>query len=150
MEARDLAEARILIVDDNSTNVMLLEALLKQNGFNELKSTTDPSETLDLYESFEPDLLLLDLQMPKLDGFGVLERLQDRLSTEEYFPVLVLTADVDIDAKHRALSGGAKDFVTKPFDHAEVLLRVRNLLETRFLHQQLKAATAGKSEQADA
>ena len=135
---KDLGTARILIVDDNSTNVMLLEALLKQNGFNDLQSTTDPLQVLNLYKVFEPDLLLLDLQMPTLDGFGVLEQLQDHLSTDDYFPVLVLTADVDIEAKHRALSSGAKDFVTKPFDHAEVLLRVRNLLETRFLHEQLK------------
>ena len=140
METKDFSTARILIVDDNPINVMLLEALLKQNGFNALQSTTQPLDVLDLYESFEPDLLLLDLQMPELDGFGVLEQLQDRLSDDDYFPVLVLTANVDQGAKHRALSSGAKDFVTKPFDHAEVMLRVKNLLEMRFLHAELRRA----------
>jgi putative two-component system response regulator len=133
----DLTKARILIVDDNASNTLLLEALLKRNGFTDLVSTTDPLEAMSLYESFDPDLLLLDLQMPHLDGFAILRTLQDRVAERGYFPVLVLTADVTPEAKHRALKGGAKDFVTKPFDHAEVLLRVGNLLETRHLHQML-------------
>jgi len=138
MDLSHLADARILIVDDNTTNVMLLQALLKQNGFNELDSTSNPLEVMDMCDSFDPDLLLLDLQMPKLDGFAILELLGDHRSDEDFLPVLVLTADVDVEAKHRALSLGANDFVTKPFDHAEVLLRVRNLLELRFMHRRLK------------
>lgn len=135
----DDRKARILIVDDNGSNTKLLEALLKRNGFTELDSTTNPLEALSLFDSFQPDLLLLDLQMPKLDGFAILRSLQDRVADKGYFPVLVLTADVTPEAKHRALRSGAKDFVTKPFDHAEVLLRVSNLLETRRLHQALRS-----------
>lgn len=139
MNSPDFKDARILIVDDNPTNVMLLEALLKKNGYTQVKGTTDPLETMPLYESFRPDLLLLDLQMPGLDGFGVLEQLQDITKEGDFLPVIVLTSEVAPEAKHRALSSGARDFVTKPFDHTEVLLRVRNLLEIKYLHAQLRS-----------
>jgi len=134
--------AGILVVDDNDANVRILERLLTKNGFVNVMTTTDPYEALSLHESHEPDLLLLDLHMPTLDGFSVLERLKYRTSGEEYFPVLVLTADATPDAKYRALAGGAGDFVTKPFDHAEVLLRVRNMLRTRYMQLQLDSQNA--------
>lgn len=137
-----MKNAGILVVDDNPTNVTILERLLVKNGFANVTTTTDPYEALSIHESLEPDLLLLDLHMPTLDGFGVLERLQGRISADSYFPILVLTADVTPEAKHRALSGGAGDFVAKPFDHAEVLLRVRNMLRTRYLHLQLGSQNA--------
>jgi putative two-component system response regulator len=128
---------RILIVDDQPANVALLEKLLAQGGYRNVCSTTDSRKVTQLYTEFEPDLILLDLNMPYLDGFGVMQELAPLVPAGHYMPVLVLTADVTPDAKRRALAAGAKDFLTKPLDHVEVLLRVRNLLETRRLHSEL-------------
>jgi signal transduction histidine kinase len=129
---------RILIVDDEPANVLVLERLLDRAGFHDVRSTTDPTEVENLYAEFDPDLILLDLRMPVLDGFEVMQRLSRLIGSDDYVPILVLTADVTQESKHQALANGAKDFVTKPFDHPEVLARVRNLLDTRFLHAQLK------------
>src|SRR5439155_25825252 len=129
--------ARILIVDDESANVRLLERVLEREGYTNLKSTSDARQALPLYTEFRPDLVLLDLAMPYLDGFQVLARIKPLVERQAYVPVLVLTADVTVEAKRRMLESGAKDFLTKPFDHVEVLLRIRNLLETRLLHQEL-------------
>ena len=137
MDEQTLKAARILIVDDEAANVRLLERLLEREGYTNLKSTTDARQTLPLYAEFHPDLVLLDLAMPHMDGFQVLERIRPLVPPKAYFPVLVLTADVTVEAKRRMLESGAKDFLTKPFDHVEVLLRIRNLLETRLLHQEL-------------
>ena len=131
------AAARILIVDDERAMVRLLEELLAHAGYTNLRSTNDPREVLDLCATFEPDLLLLDLRMPHLDGIEVLRRLKPQ-RTETYLPVLVLTADVSRESKRAALEAGASDFVTKPFEQIELLLRVRNLLEMRFLHGDLR------------
>lgn len=133
-----LKKARILIVDDQESNVRLLERLLQQWGYANLKSTTDPRQATALYDYWQPDLINLDLHMPYLDGFGVMEQLRPRIGEGDYVPILVLTADITPETKRRALSSGAKDFLTKPFDPIEVLLRVQNLLETRFLHVQLQ------------
>lgn len=130
--------ANVLIVDDEAANVLVLERLLSLTGYRNVRSTTDPTEVETLCESFRPDVILLDLHMPRLDGFEVMKRLFREAEPDEYLPVLVLTADITHKSKRAALEGGAKDFVTKPFDHAEVLARVGNLLETRFLHQQLR------------
>jgi putative two-component system response regulator len=132
-----LTDARILVVDDERVNVVLLERILEQDGYRNVKSTTDATAAVALYEEFEPDLVLLDLHMPKLDGFGVMEQLAARLPGDAFLPILILTADIRPEVKRRALSAGAKDFVTKPFDRTEVLLRIQNLLETRFLHLRL-------------
>src|SRR5881628_1757097 len=129
--------ARILIVDDESANVRLLERVLEREGYTNLKSTTDARQALPLYTEFRPDLVLLDLAMPYLDGFQVLERIKPLISSQTFLPILVLTADITMETKRRALESGAKDFLTKPFDQVEVLLRIRNLLETRLLHQEL-------------
>ena len=130
---------RILIVDDQPANVELLEAILDGAGYKDVLGTTDPREVIRLHHEFEPDLILLDLMMPHMDGFAVMSQLAARIPAGEYLPVLVLTADITPEARARALSAGAKDFVTKPLDHLEVLLRIRNLLETRQLHLQLAA-----------
>lgn len=130
--------ARILIVDDEPANVRLLERLLEQEGFANLESATDPRQVLPLFTEFRPDLILLDLHMPHLDGFAVLKQLRPRIPDVDYLPILVLTADVTAEAKQLALSLGAMDFVTKPLDHAEVRLRIRNLLQTRFLYQEVQ------------
>jgi putative two-component system response regulator len=131
-------DARILVVDDEDANVALLKAILKRAGYQDVRGTLDPREVMDLVESFEPDLVLLDLRMPHVDGFEILTRLREVVPEDVFLPVLVLTADVTSNAKERALAMGAKDFLTKPFDATEVLLRIRNLLETRFLHVELR------------
>jgi putative two-component system response regulator len=133
-----LTDARILIVDDERVNVVLLERILEQDGYHNIKSVTDPSAVAALYDEFEPDLVMLDLHMPKLDGFAVMKLLEDRISTGAFLPILILTADIRPEIKRRALSAGAKDFVTKPFDRGEVLLRIQNLLEARFLHLRVR------------
>lgn len=128
----------ILIVDDQETNVRILERMLERAGYERLIGTTDPRTVLPLFEDHHPDLILLDLHMPHVDGFGVLERLRPHVADNSYLPILVLTADISPEAKQRALSMGAKDFLAKPFDAIEVLLRIRNLLEARFLYLELQ------------
>ena len=132
-----VTDARILVVDDERVNVVLLERILEQDGYRNVKSTTDPTAAVTLYDEFEPDLVLLDLHMPTLDGFGVMSLLEKRTSTDSFLPILILTADIRPEIKRRALAAGAKDFVTKPFDRTEVLLRIQNLLQTRYLHLRL-------------
>ncbi len=133
-----LGDAKILIVDDERVNVVLLERILAQAGYRNVKGVVDPTEALRLYDQFEPDLVLLDLHMPTLDGFAVMKLLEDRIPSDAFLPILVLTADVQPEVKQRALAAGAKDFVNKPFDRTEVLLRIQNLLQTRFLHLRLR------------
>jgi class 3 adenylate cyclase/CheY-like chemotaxis protein len=130
---------KILMVDDEEANLLVLDRLLRRNGYHELIPTTDPRKALDLFISEQPDLVLLDLSMPYLDGFEVMQQLQARMQPGGYLPILVLTADVTPEAMKRALAMGARDFVTKPFDPTEVLLRIRNLLETRALYLDLQA-----------
>jgi putative two-component system response regulator len=130
------AKMKIRIVDDEPANVALLEDMLGEQGYTHLKSTTDSRRVLELCHEFDPDLILLDLFMPHLDGFAVLESLRAERG-EVYLPIIVLTADVNEDTKRRALHCGATDFLNKPLDHIEVLLRIRNLLETRRIHQLL-------------
>ena len=130
--------AKILIVDGEIAHVQLLEALLACAGYVHLRSVTDARDALALYEAFQPDLVLLDLRMPHLDGFEVLAQIRARTPDTGYVPVLVLTSAVDPDALRRALGAGAKDFLVKPADSEEILLRVRNLLHMRFLHQALQ------------
>lgn len=129
---------RILVVDDEPGNVLVLEELLRLAGYRDVRSTTDPTQAEPLFRAFEPDLVLLDLHMPVLDGFEVMSRLSASTGPDDFVPILVLTADVTAESRRAALEGGAKDFVTKPFDHVEVLARVGNLLDTRALHVQLR------------
>jgi putative two-component system response regulator len=138
MPLSPIEAAKILIVDDQIENVTLLEQLLQGEGCTQTTSTTDPRQALDLYLQTKPDLLLLDLMMPGLDGYAVMDQVRGVLAPDEFFPILVLTADITPAAKRRALANGAKDFLTKPFDVTEVLLRVQNLLETRHLHLQIQ------------
>lgn len=129
--------SRILIVDDEVANVRLLERTLSRWGYSNLTSTTTSSEVLGLYQEVKPDLILLDIMMPGLDGYGVMEQLTPHLKGT-YLPILVLTADATPQATRKALAAGARDFLTKPFDSTELLLRVYNLLETRYLHSRLE------------
>lgn len=128
----------ILIVDDQENNIRILERTLRRAGYDQLFSTTDPRKAVPLFLEHQPDLVLLDLHMPYLDGFGVLEQVGPHVPEGSYLPILVLTADISTEAKQRALSMGAKDFLAKPFDATEVLLRIKNLLEARFLYLALQ------------
>ena len=138
MQEDPIKTARILIVDDQEVNVHFLEGTLRWvAGNTNFKSTTNPREVEALIAEFEPDLILLDLHMPERDGFMVMEDLKQVIPADAFLPILVLTADVTPEAKQRALAGGAKDFLSKPFDTTEVLLRSNNLLQTRLLHLEL-------------
>jgi signal transduction histidine kinase len=137
-DAPSLSDARILVVDDEPPNVQLLQTALKRAGYINVKATTDSRRVAGLLTEFEPDLILLDLLMPHPDGFRVMEQLSRLVPPSTYLPVLVLTADITAETKRRALAGGAKDFLIKPFDLDEVLLRIRNMLEIRQLHVQLQ------------
>ena len=132
MDKEKLKHARILIVDDQSANIELLKRMLEHDGYTAVESTMDSSSVVPMCAQQPPDLLILDLHMPDPDGFEVLAQLKPWFEGR-WFPVLVVTADVTVEAKQRALSGGARDFLTKPFDMVEVLLRIKNLLEVRFL-----------------
>lgn len=140
-----LLRMKILIVDDEPTNVALLEDVLSEAGYTRLKSLTDSRVALETCVTFAPDLVLLDLMMPHVDGFSILETL--RLNADDvHLPVIVLTADVNGQTKRRALSAGANDFLVKPLDQLEVLLRIANALETRRLHQLLDNQRAAFEE----
>jgi putative two-component system response regulator len=130
--------ARILIVDDQEQNVKLLSRILEKSGYEQVISTTNSSEALALYTQLNPDLVVLDVHMSGKDGFAVLEEIVAHGGPDKV-PVLMVTADDSAEVKRRALALGAKDFVGKPFDSAEVLLRIRNLLETHFLYQKLRS-----------
>ena len=142
MTDNEILNAKILIVDDADANLRLLEALLAKEGFEQVISTADSTKTIDLFTAFQPDLILLDLMMPVLDGYAILDLLSKNIPKDEYLPIIVLTADATIAAKRKALALGAKDFLTKPFDSIEAMLRVWNLLETRMLYKQLKQLQA--------
>ena len=129
--AADILHGKILVVDDQEANVLLLEQMLRNAGYDAITVTTDPFRVCELHLLNHYDLILLDLQMPGMDGFEVMANLK-QIEAGGYLPVLVITAQPD--HKLRALRAGAKDFVSKPFDLAEVLLRVSNMLEVRLLH----------------
>jgi len=140
MISQTLTARTILLVDDEEANLDLLEGFLYSDGYQNLVRTSDSRQVAALMDAHRPDLVLLDLHMPHKDGFQVLRELQERGDGDDYVPVLVLTADVTAGARERALSGGARDFITKPLDVLEVLLRVRNLLETRELYLRQRQA----------
>lgn len=134
----DLTHSKILIVDDQVANVRILESLLEIKGFKHVKSTTDSRQVDELVKSFSPDILLLDLMMPHMSGFEVMERLRQKETGGHFMPILVLTADSTKESKQQALQLGATDFLTKPFDFTEVLLRINNLLMISHLMGSLK------------
>ncbi|MDF1505724.1 response regulator, partial [Roseisolibacter sp. H3M3-2] len=131
----DTTACTILLVDDEAANLDLLELVLRPRGYGRLVRVADAREAVAAFEAAAPDLVLLDLHMPHRDGLAVLAELQARVPEGDFLPVLVLTADATPAARERALAAGAHDFVTKPFDRLEVLLRARNLLRTRLLHR---------------
>jgi PAS domain S-box-containing protein len=134
LTAAEILNASILIVDDQEANIMLLEQMLRNEGYTNITATRQPREVFRLHEEMRFDLILLDLQMPEMDGFQVMEALK-QIEVGGYLPVLVLTAQPA--HKLRALGAGAKDFVSKPFDFIEVQTRIHNMLEVRLLYRKL-------------
>jgi len=133
---KEVFRSRILVVDDHSSNVLLLKGLLATDGYEHVRDLSDPREVLSVVDAWNPDLILLDLHMPHVDGHTLLAELRMQ-RWGSFLPILVLTADTTTEAKRRALEAGASDFLVKPFDLIEVTLRVRNLLFARQLHLQL-------------
>jgi CheY-like chemotaxis protein len=131
----DILNAKVLVVDDEDLNVRVLQRTLRDAGYVSVTSTMDPSSVRELCLENRYDLILLDLQMPGMDGFQVMEGLKE-IESENHPPVLVITADPG--HKQRALKAGAKDFVSKPFDLGEVVVRIHNMLEVRLLHLETK------------
>ncbi len=138
MDPKSILGAHIAVVDDEAANVELVRRLLEMEGYTEISCYTDPREFLDSCRILPPDLVLLDLMMPELNGFEVLERLRGSLDDFDYRPVMMITSDDDRDTKRKALSSGASDFLAKPVSPVEVGLRVGNLLHTRFLQLELQ------------
>ena len=134
ISTQEIFSANILIVDDQETNVQLLEQFLNEAGYSNVNSTMRPEEVCSLHRKNSFDLILLDLQMPDMDGFQVMSELKCN-DTDSYLPVIVLTAQPN--HKLRALEAGAKDFISKPFDLLEVKTRIHNMLEVRLLHKKL-------------
>jgi putative two-component system response regulator len=130
-------EAKVLVVDDVEANVVLLDRMLRGDGYKNVISITDPCLVEDLYRLHRFDIVLLDLNMPEMTGFEVMAQLQE-IEGDDYVPVLVLTAQSDRDTRLQALEHGARDFIGKPFDRIEVLTRIRNMLEVRLLHNQIR------------
>ncbi len=132
----DILNARILVVDDNPKNVELLEKTLSNANYRSVLGITNSRQVLKIFESYQPDIILLDINMPHLDGFGVMQQLKEKYGS--YLPILVLTAQQDTQTRLRALNSGAMDFLSKPFNTTEALTRVRNILMVRLLHKEVR------------
>lgn len=133
----EITESRILVVEDQDADLRFLDQLLRASGFNNVSLTSDP---LTVAETLDPnvfDLVILDLWMPGLDGFSLLYQMRAKVPSDRFLPFLVMTADTTIETRRRALASGATDFLTKPVDVVEVMLRVHHLLEIRRLHSAL-------------
>ncbi len=135
MTEADILNSKILIVDDEQDNVLILKEILRREGFKNLDCESEPRNVLEREHANHYDLVLLDLQMPFLDGFEVMELLGAYKDNEA--SIIILTANSEPETKHSALAKGAKDFITKPFDHKEVICRIRNVLDTRLLQKAL-------------
>ncbi|QJD82152.1 HD-GYP domain-containing protein [Cohnella herbarum] len=133
----ELKLSKILIVDDQEYNISLLERILSRAGFNHIHSTMDPLQIENILTELDPDIILLDLHMPGMDGLQVLRMIREQSDADNYLPVLMLTADMTPEARQQGLQAGVNDFLTKPYDRTEVILRINNLLRTRYLHLQL-------------
>ncbi len=137
MLKEQIKKSKILIVDDNYQNTEILHDFLELEGFENIEVATNPRVALELFEAAKPDIILLDLAMPVMTGFEVMAIVRESLPKDSYLPILVLTADFSPESKNKALASGANDFLTKPFDLAEVLLRIKNLMYTKQLHDGL-------------
>ncbi len=133
-----MRSTKFLAVDDEINNIVILERMLAQSQCFNVQSTTDSREALHLFQEFQPDIILLDLMMPEMDGFDVMEQLKPLIPEGAFLPIVVLTADATTRTKRKALAAGAKDFLTKPFDNVELSLRLYNLVETRYYYLELQ------------
>jgi len=138
MSDLDVSAVKLLLIDDELPSLKLMEAILKQAGYEKITTTTDPRQAVPFYQEVKPDLIATDMRMPHMDGFEVLRQLTAVIPAEDYVPILVITGELDAPTKHRALAEGAKDFLNKPVDATEVVLRIKNQLVTRQLHRQLQ------------
>ena len=147
MRVANLTDSRILIVDDQPDNLRVLATVLGFAGYATVDCLSDSREILATFREFKPDLILLDLHMPHVDGLAAMDLLATAIPQDDYLPILVLTGDGTSEAKEKALSRGAHDFLSKPLNRTEVQLRVKNLLETRHLHRQLKTQNSSLEQQ---
>ena len=147
MRVSNLTDSRILIVDDQTANLQVLATVLEFAGYANVTCLSDSRDILAKFRDCRPDLILLDLHMPHVDGLAAMDQLATVIPEDDYLPILVLTGDNTSEAKENALSHGAHDFLSKPLNRTEVQLRVKNLLETRHLHLQLKAQNASLEQQ---
>ncbi len=147
MRVENLTDSRILIVDDQTDNLRVLGTVLGVAGYANVNCLADSRNILPTFREFQPDLILLDLHMPHVDGLAAMDQLTTVIPKDDYLPILVLTGDATSEAKEKALSRGAHDFLSKPLNRTEVQLRVKNLLQTRHLHLQLKAQNASLEQQ---
>jgi two-component system NtrC family sensor kinase len=146
LSTANLIDSRILIVDDQADNLRILATVLELKGYRNVRCLEDSRCVVPIFTEFQPDLVLLDLHMPHMDGFAVMDQLRERIGKDDYVPILVLTGDNTSAARERALTHGAHDFISKPLNRTEVQLRVKNLLQTRSLHLQLKTHNASLEE----
>jgi putative two-component system response regulator len=137
-----IERARILIVDDQEANVKVLDRILRKSGATDLHFAGNAAEAIGAFMTCRPDIVLLDLHLPDRSGLDVLERINQMVAGDDFVPVLMMTGDSAPEVKQQALAMGARDFVAKPFEFTEVLLRIRNLLETRWLHLRLREENA--------
>jgi putative two-component system response regulator len=138
MQSANLTAARILVVDDQVQNLKLLEKILARAGYETVTCVADSRRALEAFQETDPDIVLLDLHMPHLDGFALLQILREHVDSREFLPILVLTGDITHEAQVRALRNGATDFVVKPVRPVSLTLRIGNMLETRRLHEELR------------
>jgi putative two-component system response regulator len=132
----DIRKAKILVVDDQEVSIRLITEILSKAGYTNIITTTNPLEVKSLYLALNPDLLILDLYMPDLDGIQVMNQLRG-LSDDSYLPIIVISTEENQEVRFLALQSGAKDFLQKPYDRVEALIRIRNLIEVRMLHNEV-------------
>ena len=133
----EILSARILIVDDQKVNARLLEGIFRSAGYKNITCVHDSRDAKAAYLAFRPHAVILDINMPHLDGFQIIQQLKE-LEGDDYLPILMLTQLGDNDLRFLALESGAKDYLNKPFDNTEVLLRIRNIIEVHLLHDHLR------------
>lgn len=137
MKKEPFADAKIFIVDDDAVSIRLLVKILTEAGYTDIKATRDPNKVQELYNEIKPDLLVLDLHMPHMEGFKIMDQLK-RSVGDDYLPILVISQERNRVIQFSALEAGAKDFLVKPYDSIEVILRIRNFLEVRMLHKAIR------------
>ena len=137
VETTHVENMNILIIDDNSSSIILLEKILRQNGYKNVKAVTDPKYALKIYNEFRPDLLLLDIRLHGCDGIDILSQIR-KIDDNIFLPVIIITPQNDIDSKMVVLKHGAQDYICEPFDNTEILVRIQNALTMRFLHMRIK------------